>query len=398
MAGYLNSLSLLPLSLVVFLGACLGHTALLVYFINRLYSIPLPRKFLSNSRKLDGLTALAGYALFDWALVLGRLNDFYSPWDELVAGYAIVCCLVGYVFLPLVLLGRLLTPKPAALLGNHSQIVDIAKELGYRPAGDGKYRRVALMPGNQVFQVEFSERRLRIPRLPDAWDGLTILHLSDLHFRGTPDKAFYRKVIEHCLAWGEPDLVAVTGDVVDSKKHLRWVIPLLGRLRWRSAAFAILGNHDSWYEPDQIRKRLRRLGMHVLGNDFVTQKVRGLPMVVIGHEGPWFRPAPDLTECPPDLFRLCLSHTPDNIAWARKHAIDLMLSGHVHGGQIRLPVIGSIFVPSWYGRKYDCGTFDEPPTVLHVSRGLAGQHPLRINCRPEVTWLELKNGTADARG
>src|SRR5205807_315674 len=176
-------------------------------------------------------------------------------------------------------------------------------------------------------------------------DGLSILHLSDLHFRGTPDRAFYRKVIERCLEWGEPDVVAVTGDVVDSKKHLRWVIPLLGRLRWRFGAFAILGNHDSWYEPELIRRRLRRLGMCVLGNGFVTREVRALPMVVIGHEGPWFRPGPDLAECPTG-FRLCLSHTPDNIAWARKHEIDLMLSGHVHGGQIRLPLVGSIFVPS----------------------------------------------------
>jgi uncharacterized protein len=391
MAGYLSSLAALPLSLVVFVGACLGHTALLVYFINRLYSLPLPRKFLSYSRRLDGLTALAGYGLFGWTFLLGQLTDFYPPWDEAVAGYALLCCLVGYAVLPLVLLERLLAKPPAALADNHTEILDVARELGYRPAGDGKHRHVALMPGNQVFQVEFSTRRLLLARLPDAWDGLTILHLSDLHFRGTPDRAFYRRVIERCLVWGEPDLVAVTGDVVDSKKHLRWVIPLLGRLRWRHAAFAILGNHDSWYEPELIRRRLRRVGMCVLGNGFVTQEVRGLPMVVIGHEGPWFRPAPDLTACPTG-FRLCLSHTPDNIAWARKNEIDLMLSGHVHGGQIRLPLVGSIFVPSRYGRKYDCGTFDEPPTVMHVSRGLAGQHPLRINCRPEVTWLELKKG------
>ena len=69
--------------------------------------------------------------------------------------------------------------------------------------------------------------------------------------------------------------------------------------------------------------------------------------------------------------------------------IDLMLSGHNHGGQVRFPLVGSVLVPSRYGRRYDCGTFDEPPTVLHVCRGLAGQHPLRYNCRPEVTKLVL---------
>lgn len=75
--------------------------------------------------------------------------------------------------------------------------------------------------------------------------------------------------------------------------------------------------------------------------------------------------------------------------WARQHGIDLMLAGHNHGGQIRFPLVGSVFVPSRYSRRYDRGTFAEPPTVLHVSRGLAGQHPLRYNCRPEVTKLIL---------
>ena len=114
-------------------------------------------------------------------------------------------------------------------------------------------------------------------------------------------------------------------------------------------------------------------------------------------KGPWLRPAPDLKACPPPPreggpFRLCLSHTPDNIRWARRADVDLMLSGHVHGGQIRVPVFGSILVPSIYGRRYDCGTFDEPPTLLHVSRGLSGEHPLRYRCRPEVVKLTLRRG------
>ncbi|HBI43714.1 MAG TPA: hypothetical protein DDY78_12815 [Planctomycetales bacterium] len=118
--------------------------------------------------------------------------------------------------------------------------------------------------------------------------------------------------------------------------------------------------------------------------------MRGEPLVVIGQESPWFPPAPDLSACPAGPFRLCLSHTPDNIRWAQRAGVDLMLSGHVHGGQIRLPVIGSILVPSRYGRRYDCGVFDEAPTLLHVSRGLGGDHPVRFLCRPEATRLILR--------
>jgi predicted MPP superfamily phosphohydrolase len=118
--------------------------------------------------------------------------------------------------------------------------------------------------------------------------------------------------------------------------------------------------------------------------------VRGEPLVVAGHEGPWFSPPPDVSAAPVGPFRLCLSHTPDNISWARRNGIDLMLSGHVHGGQVRFPVFGSVVVPSKYGRWYDCGAFDEDPTFLYVSRGLSGEHPLRYNCRPEVTLLTLR--------
>jgi predicted MPP superfamily phosphohydrolase len=193
----------------------------------------------------------------------------------------------------------------------------------------------------------------------------------------------------------------VTGDIVDSAEHHSWIIPLLGRLEWKIAAFAILGNHDSWRDEKVIRRRLTRLGMTVLANTWQQLDVRSRPMIVIGHEGPWFMPIPDLGACPPSLsaspgrgvFRLCLSHTPDNIAWAKQQHIDLVLAGHVHGGQIRVPLLGSLFVPSRYSRYYDCGSFHEPPTLMHVSRGLAGQHPLRFNCRPEVTCIVLRTTT-----
>jgi predicted MPP superfamily phosphohydrolase len=303
--------------------------------------------------------------------------------------------LIGLVWVPFLSVWRRWQGVPAALISNHTQTIDVAAQLGYKPVGQSKYRRLAAMSFNEVFRVDLAERSLVLPRLPTAWNGLTVLHLSDLHLSGTPDRLFFRHVFQHCRDW-EPDLIAITGDIVDSEWHHRWVLPLLGQLRWRLAAFAILGNHDSWFDHRGIRRRLQRLGMHVLGNGWQQIEVRGEPLVVIGHEGPWFRPAPDLTACPANTFRLCLSHTPDNIRWAQRHGVDLMLAGHNHGGQIRFPFIGSVLVPSRYGRRYDCGTFHEPPTVLHVSRGLGGRQPLRINCRPEVTKLVLQAATTSA--
>ena len=98
---------------------------------------------------------------------------------------------------------------------------------------------------------------------------------------------------------------------------------------------------------------------------------------------------------PPDgrrAVRILLSHSPDQIQWARARDFDLMLAGHTHGGQIQLPVIGPLIGQSRYGVRYCCGVFHVPPTLLHVSRGLSGVQNLRINCRPELTKLVLKCG------
>jgi len=372
-------------------AACIGHIALCTVMLNWFYAKPWRRPLLHQLRFALALTAVSGPIVFLWAFGLDP-----TGWDAEAGGwraalwlYALVCWVMGLVIFPLVTLYRIFRKPPALLVSNHTHALDVAQRLGYKPAGRGKYRLLCHFPGNEVFKVDIVERTFCLPRLPEAWDGLTILHLSDLHLCGSPDKVYYQHVMDMCRA-PEPDIVALTGDIVDSDQHHRWIVPVLGRLRWKAAAFAILGNHDYWRDPSLVRRRLRKLGMRVLGNGWEELELRGQPLVVVGNETPWFQPGPDLTNCPPAGFRLCLSHTPDTMPWGRANGIDLMLAGHNHGGQIRLPLIGSIFVPSRYSRKYDCGTFHEPPTLLHVSRGLGGQQPLRYCCRPEVTRIVLR--------
>jgi uncharacterized protein len=387
----------LPIVAVValFLVACVGHLTLMVASHNWWYGQPFSKKVGDRLHLMHGFLTVAGPA----ALLCWQGRDFlyllhFSSEDfghQLVGGYLIVCWLAALIGLPVDTLTRLLRPRPRALVAERSEIVDFAKVLGYPPAGRGKRAWLTALPYNQAFQVDYAERTLCLPRMPAAWDGLTILHLTDLHLCGTPDRAFFRALMDRCTD-PVPDIVCITGDLADGYKHQRWIMPVLGRLRWGLAAFAILGNHDYWYDPPFIRRRLLRLGIRYLGNSWEQMTVRGEPLVVVGHEGPWRRPAPDLASCPTGPFRLCLSHTPDNIRWARRNSMDLMLSGHVHGGQIRLPIFGSMLVPSTYGRRYDCGTFDEGPTLLHVGRGISGEHPLRFLCRPEVTRLVLRSG------
>jgi predicted MPP superfamily phosphohydrolase len=378
---------------LLWLGLVVGHTALLIGGVNRWYGRPLPHQLLGVIRTIHALlvpVVLLGLWLTNgWNISRVFESASSSAMQTLQAAYILVCCAVAYLILTVITVGRL-THRAAALLNNHTRTINMATRLGYRPVGHGKYRYMARLFGNQVFQVDFTEKTLRLPNLPSALDGLSILHLSDLHLSGTPDRDFYFEVMNICRAW-EPELVMLTGDIVDSDKHHRWIMPVLHRLQWRCAAFGILGNHDTWHDPNLVRRRLRRVGIEVLENRWKQIEVRGHPLVVIGNESPWLRPAPDLRDCPTNAFRLCLSHTPDNFPWACRHGVDLMLAGHNHGGQIRLPLIGSILVPSRFGRRYDCGTFQEGSTVLHVVRGLAAQHPLRYNCRPEVALLVLRS-------
>jgi predicted MPP superfamily phosphohydrolase len=127
--------------------------------------------------------------------------------------------------------------------------------------------------------------------------------------------------------------------------------------------------------------------------------VAGVDVVVAGNELPWFVPAADMENCPRrsadrQQLRILLSHSPDQFGWARRWDFDLMLAGHTHGGQVCLPLVGPIFAPSWHGVKHAGGTFYTAPTLMHVSRGISAELPIRINCLPEVTKLVLRTTTA----
>jgi predicted MPP superfamily phosphohydrolase len=381
---------LAPFSL--FLLAWIGHGYLLMLVLNVTYSYPIHRKFLKALRQVCGLLLVAGPPTFG-ALIgfdllkLGRAFLTEGSWLVPVA-YAWLCVLAGVAFFG-VTVKRLLRQRPAVVLDERTETVDVAKELGRRPVGDGKYQRIAELEFNDLFDVEFTTLTLAVPGLPRAWDGLTILQLGDLHFYGTPGPEYFDFIIRRCVADGVPDLLVLGGDIIDDRQYLDWIEPVLGPLRWKVAALAILGNHDWWQDFAAVRERLSALGMRVISNRWEPIDVRGEQLIAVGHEGPWFRPPPDLTGCP-DGFRLLVSHTPDNIRWARRNNCRLMLSGHTHGGQIRIPVFGSLFVPSRFSRRYDMGTFHEPPTVLHVNRGLSGKEAIRFRCRPQVSRIIMR--------
>ncbi len=370
-----------------------GHACIWTALLNNVYGRPIPKRILRLWRAFTGLV-IALFPLLYHSASYQVIPEIGVVPDNLWAMFVLmlylpVCLAVGALVFPAITLYRVLRTPPKALLTAKTETLDLWQQLGTKVIGDGKHLWATRLPFNCVFRVDFTDLTLAVPKLPPAWEGLTILLLSDLHFHGTPSRAFFDAVFDKLLAGQQPDLVVLAGDFVDTDEHHAWIGALLGRLTAKEGKYAILGNHDKHHDPERLQTELTDAGYVVLRNGWREATIRGERCVLIGHEGPWFRPAPDLSRAPTGPFRLCLSHTPDNYYWGQHHGVNLMLCGHVHGGQIRVPVIGSIFVPSVYGRRFDMGVFEDHETVMVVGRGLSGKEPLRFRCHPQVLRLTL---------
>lgn len=381
------------LNLLILLTLAAGHCELLAALLNRLHALRIRARWLRHIRHVeDACMAAFPFVLLYWIGVRGPRLLFDGRWsnlDPLWIAYLSVCA-VGVVSLARSTL-RWLTRRPPSLLeSNHSATFDIAERLEKPPVGVGPFRFLTRLPGNESFLIEVSDKTFTLPRLPAEWDGMSILHVTDLHYNGTIDKPYFEEVF--ALAAEMPaDLVVFTGDLLDEKELVQWIPDTLGRLDAPLGKFFILGNHDWYVGAGRIRRALGELGWIDVAGRTETIECRGRALAIAGSERPWMGSQPDdLAETGHDAFRVLLSHTPDNLRWAQRQRVDLMLSGHNHGGQVVLPVLGPIFSPSRFGVKYAGGAFHEPPTLLYVSRGVSGDHPLRWNCKPEVTRLILR--------
>jgi predicted MPP superfamily phosphohydrolase len=309
----------------------------------------------------------------------------------MVAIYGGICLVVGGGVFPLISWRRWRRRVPACVVSVQSCCHDLWPNGRRKLIGDGRMHWAAWLPGNQIFQLEITRQTLALARLPSAWNGMQILVLSDFHFHGTPSRCWFEQVLSLVQEDPSPDVLCLLGDYVDSDAHREWIVPLLGQLQARWLKLAILGNHDKVHDPERIRSALRLANYQVLTPHWQVFRLRDEPLAVIGHEGPWLA-GPTSNTGAPAAFRLVLSHTPDNFYWAVQQKVDLILCGHVHGGQIRLPVIGPIFVPSRYSRRFDEGIFQQGQTVMTICRGLSGREPLRYRCRPQVVRITLLCG------
>lgn len=383
----------ISLLLVVAL-ALLGHGALWVGIVNRLHATGFRRstvKSLTLCSYLAGAViplAVIGY-LEPWTTASFGIKDLrYLNW---ATGYVAFCGAYGAAHLPVWGYTRWRAARrPASARLMAEREVNLAEVLGRVPARGLRARAFARVPFNELWQLQLNEYEVALPRLPRSLDGLSICHISDLHYCGRIEPDYFREVAQLCNAWA-CDLVVLTGDICDAAKYIDWVPETLADLQAPLGKFSILGNHDlRTKDVPRLRRAIEQAGFVDVGGRAET--VEAMPLVIAGNERPWIvAPEPVLADFPADHLRLLLSHSPDQLPWARRHGFDLMLAGHTHGGQVVFPFVGPVVCPSWNGMRYAEGFFHEPPTTLFVSRGTASLFPYRVNCRPEVVRLVLRS-------
>lgn len=374
-----------------------GHAELWVTLVNRLHSLPVAPSKLQRIRHLHdlmipgfGVVALWGLGMSGPHLLLG------GSWSQIAIGWypVLIVSAMGAIGGLYGIFRFHWTRRCPNLVSDHREIHTIRSADGSLPLASGQFEKLARLPFNEQFQVELSRKTFRHPSLPASFSGLKILHLSDWHLEGTITREFFEQV-STIAAREAVDLVAFTGDLLDNDQCREWLPTTLGQLSAPLGCWFILGNHDWYLDSAAARRQLSALGWKDATAGAQSTTWRDGRIVIAGDETPWMGTAPqwpDRTEAnavgTPEL-RILLSHTPDNLPRAQQQGVDVMLSGHNHGGQVQLPLIGPVFSPSRFGCRYAGGSFWETPTLLHVSRGLAGRHPLRWRCAPEIAVIEL---------
>lgn len=239
----------------------------------------------------------------------------------------------------------------------------------------------------QVITVPVESKRLAY-----VFDGFRIAFLSDLHAGPTTALSYLERVIERVNEL-QPDLITLGGDYVF--QDWRFIEPLsvrLAKLKAPHGVYAVMGNHDHWCNVQILRDAFSRVGITELRNAGTR--------ISIGEQSLWLCGVEDLWEGIPDLdraltgrreeeFTLLLSHNPDFAELVNPLVIDLMLSGHTHGGQIQFFGVAPI-TNSRYGSKYLEGIRQHGGCRTYVSRGIgAVEVALRIGSEPEITLIEL---------
>ena len=242
--------------------------------------------------------------------------------------------------------------------------------------------------------LDVTKMSLPLPRLAFDFRNYRLVHISDLHLDDHTEPEYLTKLVR-LVNEQEPDLIAFTGDFITfaPERFASELTTTLSRLEAPDGVVTVLGNHDYLANPDVVSSAIWEGGAIGLRNQVLTLERAGSPLHVCGLDDVWEgRPRLDhvLAQLPGAGAAILLVHEPDFADTSSTTGrFDLQLSGHSHGGQIRLPLVGAPMLPR-YARKYPIGSYRIRNMLLYTNRGLGMLPPrFRFLCRPEITVLDL---------
>jgi len=248
-------------------------------------------------------------------------------------------------------------------------------------------------------RIVVEKKTVGINNLPQVFERFRICQITDVHHSPFVGIKFIEKVVEEANTL-KPDLMVLTGDYVDnSHKYIEPAVSALRKLKSPNGIMAVLGNHDHWAGAELTKDIFNKYRVHVITNNNRLIEIKDKAICIAG-VGDFMEDNQDLKKAfqgvPSDMPRILLSHNPDYAeVMPKNERVDLVLAGHTHGGQVRLPFSIAPVTMSKYGQKYTGGLVRLANTQVYVSRGVGVVGlPIRFNCPPEITLITL---TRDAR-
>ena len=254
--------------------------------------------------------------------------------------------------------------------------------------------------------IQITNIDVKDPIIPNSFNDFKIVHISDLHNKefGKNQQNIIAKIKEI-----NPDIIVITGDIIDSyDTNVQISADFINGISKIAPVYYVTGNHESRILDDYVslKTQMQTAGIHVLENEFITISNGNDKINIIGMNDPSFDflkltgstdeeiVATNLNGLTEDLkgYNILLSHRPELIDIYASFNINLVFSGHAHGGQIRIPFIGGIIAPNQgFFPKYTSGLYEVKNTKMVVSRGLGNSaFPIRINNRPEIVVVRFK--------
>lgn len=251
--------------------------------------------------------------------------------------------------------------------------------------------------------VGITHYNVQSSRIPSAFNQYKIAHVSDLH---NAEFGKENSKLLNLLSSEKPNIIAITGDLVDSNHtNIRVTLDFIDKATEIAPCYFVTGNHEAWIgdQYSDLKSSLEDLGVTVLENERMILTREGAEISLIGLDDPDMLDQDDFVQAAildeklkpfreDENYRILLLHRPEHFEVYVKHKVDLVLSGHAHGGQARIPFLGGLVAPDQgFFPKYDSGLYVNGTTNMIVSRGLGNSIiPIRINNRPELIIVNLE--------